>query len=219
MIVSKRFSVRLLLILLAFALALAAYHFQPWQYPIKVVGSLRSLGPFAPAMFILLLAVAVLVPPVPDLLIVAGAGITFGPLLGTAYVLTGELLGAVVSFWIARRFGRLAFRRLLGSRRFGQLSRRAANLGWPVLFTLRLLPGVNFSMLSYAAGLTKMSLVGFASATLLGSLPQVVAVTTSGHTLALGDPALLLGIAALMILSALAVQFRRSRQNRPAEEK
>ncbi len=59
----------------------------------------------------------------------------------------------------------------------------AEQMGGRAVFLMRLLPAFNFDWVSYAAGLTSMSVRTFAAATFLGMLPPVVAIVAVGDLL------------------------------------
>jgi uncharacterized membrane protein YdjX (TVP38/TMEM64 family) len=67
---------------------------------------LQESGYFAPIIYMLLMAAAVIISPIPSLPLDITAGAFFGPFLGTVYSVAGALAGALVSFLIARSLGR-----------------------------------------------------------------------------------------------------------------
>jgi uncharacterized membrane protein YdjX (TVP38/TMEM64 family) len=85
-----------------------------------------------------------------------------------------------------------------------------------VVFATRLLPFVSFDVISYAAGLTPLTLWRFAVATLLGILPASFVLAHFGDELATGDlhgavlTVLALGLITLLPLAwrALPLRFR-----------
>ena len=61
----------------------------------------------------LVMALAIVVTPIPSLPLDIAAGAFFGPLLGTLYSALGALGGSAISFLIARLLGRDLVQRLL----------------------------------------------------------------------------------------------------------
>ncbi|HEX9758438.1 MAG TPA: hypothetical protein VGB26_11685 [Nitrospiria bacterium] len=59
----------------------------------RIINFLEFLGPFAPVVFTLLMAVAVVISPIPSLPLDFAAGVFFGPFLGTLYAVSGAELG------------------------------------------------------------------------------------------------------------------------------
>ncbi len=127
-------------------------------------------GYLAPLALIAMMGVAVVVSPIPSLPFDIVAGRYFGPLLGTLYSATGALIGAAVSFQIARWLGRELLERYLGGH-INFCATCSDRLVARIVFLSRLLPVVSFDLVSYGAGLTKVSFRVFCLATLLGMLP------------------------------------------------
>jgi uncharacterized membrane protein YdjX (TVP38/TMEM64 family) len=145
---------------------------------------LQEAGALAPLVFILAMAVTVVVSPIPSLAFDLLAGRVFGPFVGTLYAALGALLGAVVSFQIARFLGReLIARFLKGHINFCRDC--SDRLLTKIVFLSRLIPFVSFDLVSYGAGLTKMSLWKFAVATFVGMLPLTFLYTSFGSVLLL----------------------------------
>ncbi len=138
--------------------------------PDRISQWLNDAGPMAPLLFIGVMAAAVVISPIPSLPLDIAAGTVFGPIAGTLYASVGALLGAMISFVIARFLGReLIERTINGHINFCTFC--SDRLLIKIVFISRLLPMVSFDVVSYGAGLTKMSLAKFSIATYLGMLP------------------------------------------------
>jgi len=129
-------------------------------------------------ILVLWLVQAVLAPiPAPLLIIVTSvlyADTFLGVLFAIALTWVGAMLGAVICFWISRRFGRDW---VVGKGYFDKmedLDHYLEEKGAFVIFLTRLIPILSFDIVSYAAGLTKMRWKSFITATGLGMLPTYV---------------------------------------------
>ncbi len=214
-----RFLFIMLFVLLLLILgARILYEFQPWRAPGKIAQFLQSMGPLAPVIYIILLSIAVILPPIPDTVPIVVAGVGFGGPMGTVYTMVGVMLGTTVSFYLASRFGRRLLERFVSEKRVSRLDSYASRMGWGLLFWSRLV-GLNSGLVSYAAGLTKMSLASFLSATVLGTLPQVLIISFSGQELLRHPVLFVLGMAGLGLLTkgARAI-WKRVRRDGPAAE-
>lgn len=213
---------------LALALALgAAYWLLRDSELIAVVldaGALKlqvaRLGPWGPVAVIGLMAFAILVSPIPSAPIALAAGALYGHAWGTLYVLLGAEIGALAAFGIARLVGYEVLRRWLGERlSLGWLGSQNALMG--LVFVSRLLPFVSFDVISYAAGLTVLSLWRFALATLAGILPASFLLAHFGAGMVAGEAeqAMIaaLGLGVLVALP-LAARFMRERLRRRTKE-
>lgn len=170
-----------------------------------------GLGPWGPLAVIGLMTLAILVSPIPSAPIALAAGALYGHTWGTLYVLLGAELGALAAFGIARIVGSEALRGWLGERAsLGWLGSQNALMG--LVFVSRLLPFVSFDVISYAAGLTALSVWRFALATLAGIVPASFLLAHFGAELVAGEAeqALIavLGLGALVALP-LAIKLAR----------
>ena len=151
----------------------------------RITSWLVRTGPFAPLVYMLIMAVAVIVSPIPSLPLDILAGAFFGPWLGTLYSALGALGGAVISFLIGRHLGREIVERLMG----GHIlfcAQCSDKLFTKVILLSRLMPVVSFDIVSYGAGLTKISVKRFALATFLGMLPLTFVYNYFGSIFVLG---------------------------------
>ncbi|RLJ19773.1 hypothetical protein DJ030_08400 [bacterium endosymbiont of Escarpia laminata] len=155
------------------------YEISAFLQPDRISQWLNDAGPMAPLLFIGVMASAVVISPIPSLPLDIAAGTVFGPIAGTLYASIGALLGAMISFLIARFLGRDLIESLIsGHINFCTLC--SDRLLTKIVFFSRLMPMISFDIVSYGAGLTKMSLVKFSIATYLGMLPLTYLYVTFG---------------------------------------
>ncbi len=184
--------------LLLLGLGLWYVDFVVWLDPQRIIPTLEHSGSLAPIVFMLMMAVAVVVSPIPSWPLDVAAGLAFGPWLGTFYAVVGAEIGGVTSFLVARWLGRNAVRRLLNPDAWlcpdcsDKVLARA-------IFVMRLLPSFSFDLVSYAAGLTSIRLRPFATATFLGMLLPTFVIVSAGREL------LLVGGVVGKIVAALAM--------------
>jgi len=131
---------------------------------------INSIGFLGPLVIVFFIAGAVVMSPIPSAPIAIASGYIYGHSWGTVYVLIGAELGAIIAFFIARLLGYDAIQKKFG---------KQLNIGWLnsskyLMLTVcvsRLIPFISFDIVSYAAGLTKLSYLQFAIATLVGIIP------------------------------------------------
>ena len=185
----------------------------PFQ-PADIGDWLNKAGAWAPLVYIGAMIVAIVASPIPSVPLDIAAGLTFGLFWGTIYTLIGAEIGAVIAFLVARRLGRPRLVRRLSPEAMRHIDDLSARVGVKAIIVMRLLPAFNFDWVSYAAGLTAISLPRFAIATLIGMTPPVIAITAVGSTY--GDrPVLSISILVVLVLLAtgpLMVLLRRSRR-------
>lgn len=179
-------------------------------------GQTLALGVWGPLLIVGLMALAIVLNPIPSAPIALVSGAVFGHAWGTLYVVLGAEIGALIAFAIARVLGHDLLRRLFGERvALGWLGSQNA-LTWMV-FVSRLLPFVSFDLVSYGAGLTPLKAWRFALATLLGLIPASFLLAHFGGELAAADMGK--AMAALLLfglLVALPLVFKlvRAHKNR-----
>jgi uncharacterized membrane protein YdjX (TVP38/TMEM64 family) len=135
---------------------------------------LRSFGPWAPLASLVLMVVQAVAAPVPAVLVAFANGLTFGVVGGGLLTILGQTLAAVVCFGIARALGRDPVAALAGRLGLEAADRWFARRGAAGIFLLRLVPGISFDVVSYAAGLTGIGFAPFLAATTVGVAPQAV---------------------------------------------
>ena len=194
-IMTRLLFVRVLL-LIAFALVVAAV-FLLWDSPLiaelragfaraSIESRVASAGYWGPVLVIALMTVAVVASPIPSAPIALAAGAAYGHVAGTAYVVIGAELGALIAFGLARTLGRAALQRWFGDRLdMGLLGSQNALAA--TVFASRLMPFVSFDLVSYAAGLSCLQTWRFSLATLAGIIPASFLLAHFGGEMATGD--------------------------------
>ena len=153
--------------------------------PENIQSRLEFAGVFAPLLYIVVMALAVIISPIPSLPLDIAAGAFFGTVMGTVYSVIGALTGAVISFMIARFLGREFIEKYIGGH-VNFCPSCSDKVLSKIVFISRLLPVVSFDIVSYGAGLTKMSLRKFSIATCLGMIPLTFLYNYSGSVLVFG---------------------------------
>jgi len=115
-------------------------------------------------------------------LLCLGAGVFFGPWLGTAVVVLGATLGACGPFLGARHLWRDAVERR-GGERLAALRAALERDGAWVLFALRVAPVVPYSLVNPLMGLTRMPLARFFAVSALGMLASSAAYVMAGSAI------------------------------------
>jgi uncharacterized membrane protein YdjX (TVP38/TMEM64 family) len=171
-----------ILVILAIAGVYGLIQFTPLQDYLnseKLTSFLRELGVAGPFALMGLMTVAVVVSPIPSLPLDLAAGAAYGPFGGAVYVLIGAEFGAILSFLIGRALGREVLGRWL--KQDVTFCEQCSDHHLFVLMVVaRLLPIFSFDIVSYGAGLTRMSLRAFALATFVGMVPPTFALTYLG---------------------------------------
>lgn len=117
----------------------------------------------------------------PGSVLTVGAGAIYGFWGGTFLVSISNLIGAVVNFLTSRYLMRGWLKRKLEKDpRFHALDTAVATDGWKIILLSRISPMVPHSVVSYACGLTKISLTRYSLASWIGFIPISAAYSYAG---------------------------------------
>lgn len=126
----------------------------------------------APLIFIIIRPIAVIIPPIPGVLMDLIAIPLFGWFWAFIYSVIGSMIGVSIAFWIARIFREPVVKRFVPLQKLHEWEDRISEHKKFLLFVaLRLPSGILIDWISYAAGLTKMRFTSFFFATLIGGTP------------------------------------------------
>src|SRR5918998_705837 len=170
-----------------------------------------SFGVWAPVASCFLMVLQALAAPVPSFLITFANGLAFGVFWGWMLSLFGHVLAAAVCFGISRALGRGPVEVLVGKTGLESADRWFARWGVYAVFAGRLVPGVAFDAISFAAGLTRMRFRNFMIATALGIFPQTFLYSYLGRQ-APQYVGLFLVTSGLVVLGVAAVAVVRYRR-------
>jgi uncharacterized membrane protein YdjX (TVP38/TMEM64 family) len=174
--------------------------------PDRVRDWVDGLGPLGPALFVPISA-ALTVALFPGPLLAAASGLLFGTALGTAVSIVAATLGATLAFCLARWWASDAVESLAGPR-LTALRALVGRRGFASVLYARIAPGVPYSVVNYAAGLTPVLLRSFVAATAIGVAPRAFAYTALGGTLGdLRSPQAIVAVAVLVVMALVGLAF------------
>ena len=144
---------------------------------IEYVSRFGVWGPLILAGFNVLLVVVALLP---GHIVILAAGYLYGLLPGFLLNHMSVLLGSLVSFYLARRYGRPIVERLVPVNVLNRLDEAAKGHGFVFFLTCYLLPLFPADVLNFVAGLSPLPLGSFILANLLGRAWITFAITAAG---------------------------------------
>lgn len=157
----------LLVVILVLSLRETGFQFSPEQ----TAALIKSWGVIAPLVYVGVVIVSVIIPPLTHLPFMLVMLRVFGFWVTYFSLLMGSVFGATFAFLVARRFGRPVVLRLVGKKGMAKVDELTEVIGWKTLLVLRLFAGGLFDYASYAAGLTSLSFSIFVLVTLIAILP------------------------------------------------
>jgi uncharacterized membrane protein YdjX (TVP38/TMEM64 family) len=171
----------------------------------RVRGWMDGYGAAGPLAFIGVSA-ALTVALFPGPVLAAASGLLFGTALGTPVAIASATLGAALAFSVSRWWAHDAVVALAGPRLRAWVGRR----GFLTILYARIAPGVPYTVVNYAAGLTPVALRSFVAATALGVAPRAFAYTALGGSLGdLGSPEAVAAVAVLVVMAAAGLVLGR----------
>ena len=170
---------KLFALAMAFVVGVLAIRFTPlgeWLSEESLGAAISAFGPLAPVVFVAVFAVLLAFWVPGTVLTLAGAAVFGVWAIPLNYL--GSLLGAVLGFLLGRRAGEDTLEHLLGARwSAGSRYRRLLEeRGFESVLYLRMIP-TPYTLISYLAGLSPISLRTYTLATALGIIPASIAFT------------------------------------------
>ena len=180
-----------ILIMLAITLASVLIFIFLWKPFTSVVSNpqkfrefIDSFGIWGRLVFVLMVVMQVMIAVIPGEPFEIAAGYIFGSIEGTLLCLLGILIGSIVIFLLVRKFGvklvEVFFSRdKINSLRFLNTSKKATTLCFIIMF----IPGTPKDLLSYFAGLTKITLPSWIFISVFARIPSVLTSSVGGSLL------------------------------------
>lgn len=140
-----------------------------------------SYGAWAPVISAALMVLQALLAFLPSFVLAFANGLAFGAFWGGMLSLSSATLAAAISFGIAHALGRAPMEAMLGKRSLGAADVWFVRYGVYAVLVARLVPVVSFDVISYAAGLTRMSFPRFLLATIAGMAPATFVYSFLGE--------------------------------------
>lgn len=160
-----------------------------------------SFGLWAPLIYIIIYTVRPLIFFPASVLSIAG-GLVFGAWLGTLYTIIGATSGALLSFYVAKTLGKKLVKKEW-SGKAAKIQQQMETNGFLYVLLFRLIPVINFDLISYLAAFAKVRFIPFALATLIGIIPGTFAYNFLGSSFISGNPKII--ILAAVVFSLLTV--------------
>lgn len=171
-----------------------------------------SFGVWAPIMYIIIYTIRPLVFFPASVLSIAG-GLAFGAWMGTLYTIVGATLGAMLSYYVAKTVGKsLVKKEWTGNA--AKIQAQMEQNGFLYVLLFRLIPVINFDLISYMAAIAKVRFTSFALATLIGIIPGTFAYNFLGSSFVSGNPrTIFFAVVVFAVLTVVPILIR-NRWNR-----
>jgi uncharacterized membrane protein YdjX (TVP38/TMEM64 family) len=146
-------------------------------------GFVAGFGHWGPIVIILSIALEVVVAPIPGYIPAITAGFAFGPVLGSVYVYLGNMVGTLIVFFLARKFGKRLVEHFMKKERLEKYEKTInRHENWLLVFYF--IPIVPIDIITAAFGLSKIRFKKFLIVSSLGYVLYSVVSTNFGDYLA-----------------------------------
>ncbi|MCM3719664.1 TVP38/TMEM64 family protein [Fictibacillus phosphorivorans] len=171
-------------------------------------------GLLAPFLFILLYTFRPLVL-FPSSIFAITSGLSFGFYWGCLYTYLGSLGGGLITYYAVNRFGQFKKYKQWKNERYNKIRSNIEREGFRYVLLLRLLPILNFDLVSYLTAITKVKFKDYAIATAIGIIPGTIAYTYLGTSMtAQSKEVIWIGTTLLFVIVGLPLVFKKRMKTR-----
>ncbi len=175
-----------------------------------LLGFIESAKGFGPLIIILLIVLEVILAPLPGFVITVSAGYLYGSLLGAFYSYLGNVLGSIMAFLLAQKFGRPFVEKVVSH---GLLIRydKFFSKSRHYLMLLYMIPVVPVDILSFIAGFSSLKFRRFLLVVGVGFIPNVLILAFFGEYLTEAGffTTILYVVLFLLVFGGLSLLFKR----------
>lgn len=177
---------------------------------------LLSFGIWAPIVSALLMIMQAILFPLPAFIVTITNGLLFGAFWGALLSWSSAMVAAALCWAIGQTLGRPAVERLVSKKALNFADRFFKRYGNSSVLIARLIPVISFDVVSYAAGLTTISFLGFMVATGIGQLPATIVYSILGQNLTRAANYGLFVFGSLVALLVLGFTLKKALEKREA---
>ena len=169
----------------------------------------RGFGMLGPLVLIILIAVQVVIAPIPGQIAGLFSGYTYGAIAGTSYSMIGLTLGSFIAFALSKKLGRPFVEKFISKHHLARFDSYIEKSGGIALFLIFLFPGLPNDAVCYIAGLTRINLLRLTIISFLGRLPGFAVLNMVGAGIARNDPFFAIIIfSSFLLVSAILFIYR-----------
>jgi uncharacterized membrane protein YdjX (TVP38/TMEM64 family) len=171
-------------------------------------------GLLAPFLFILLYTLRPFVL-FPSSIFAITSGLSFGFYWGCLFTYLGSLGGGLITYYAINRLGRFNKSEQWKNERYKKIRSNIEREGFRYVLLLRLLPVLNYDLVSYLTSMTKVKFKDYAIATAIGIIPGTIAYTYLGTSMTSGSKQVVfIGTTLLFVIVGLPLIFKKKMKAR-----
>jgi uncharacterized membrane protein YdjX (TVP38/TMEM64 family) len=146
----------------------------------KLTTLTESLGMWGPIILITILIIHGIVTIFPAIIVMLSAGILYGFILGSLYSIIGMTIGALITFLLARHYGRDIEKAWFNKREIAHFNTLFNKYGEKIALLGRVAQIFPADTISFTLGISKMKTKKFILLTIIGFLPTILFMTFIG---------------------------------------
>ena len=133
--------------------------------------------------YIITVSLATIVPPFTAVPLELTAAIRYGLVPAYIYTITGNVLGSMVAFWVAKRYGWKLIKKLFDDKKVKKAREISLKYTfWQITFSRMALSSV-WDVLSFACGLTTMTPRRYFVSSVISTLPSTALIVLFGNSI------------------------------------
>lgn len=202
---------KLLVILVIITCLIAFYFYRNYSRLYKILNSpailsnfFNSMGIFGPILMFLFVITEIVIAPIPGFVFTIAGAISFGVFWGMVIAYLGNLSGAIISFFLARRYGRGIIEHFVQRKKLKKFDRFMTAKGRWLFFVIRVNPLTSHDILNYIGGLSGMKFKDFLIASALAVFPILLFLNYFGSKIVGMNPTLYAIFLIISLISLLA---------------
>ena len=160
-----------------------------WTQPTELTHLLAQSGGWGPAIYVMVIMLSVVISQIPGAPLAVVAGAIWDPFWAGVYTIAGGFGGALIAYGLGKLIGPSLIKTLTGKTFSLSTDHGTTYLGW-LIFASRLLPILSFDLVSYGAGMARLSFPVYACATFFGMIPSTLLLTYMGDNFQLSGGAI-----------------------------
>jgi uncharacterized membrane protein YdjX (TVP38/TMEM64 family) len=166
-------------------------------------------GLLAPFFFIVLYTLRPFVL-FPSSIFAITSGLSFGFYWGCLFTYLGSLGGGLMTYYVINRLGRFKKSEQWKNERYKKIRSNIEREGFRYVLLLRLLPVLNYDLVSYLTSITKVKFKDYAIATAIGIIPGTIAYTYLGSSMSSGSKQVIwIGTTLLFVIVGLPLVLKK----------
>lgn len=139
----------------------------------KTIGSYEAITPI---VYLLLIIIAIVIPPLPDIPFVFAGAVTLPFIIGIILTIIGYTVSATINFYIGRYLADKILKIFTTKNDRKQINILSTYINLRSVFIFRSIPGISFGLISYASGFASLSYKKYILSTMVPTVIYILLI-------------------------------------------